>query len=327
MSIRDAMNDIAAGRPGVYDIPEDDYHGDAAPAPSLSAGCAKTLLTASPWHAAAEHPRLAAMLDDLPPRIGDEDEPSRFDVGRAAHAIITGVGGEIARVEANDWRSKAAKEARDEARAAGMTPLLSEQADRVEVLVEAAVAQLVARVGYNPFGKREQNEQSMFWRDGDVWCRARPDAIDYEHRILWDLKTTGMLADPQAWTDTQVRATGIDLRAAHYLHGAKHLIGPGWRYVFAVVEARWPHALSAVELPGSMLDTGEDMRKRAVGLFGRCLASGNWPAWPMGIGGIVRVEERPYHEARWVETRDTKISQFALDASRRAQAPYGVSVR
>lgn len=309
-------------QPGIYDMLDDHYHADPAPAPSLSAGCAKTLLNATPWHAAAGHPRLCNAVPGLPPRIGDDDDPGKFDAGTAAHALITGVGGVIARIDAPDWRSKAAQAARDIARAGGATPLLADQADRVEVLAAAAVAQMTARLGRNPFAHPEHNERSLFWRDGAVWCRCRPDAIDYDHRIVWDLKTTGLLADPQAWTDTQVRATAIDLRAAHYLHGVRRLIGPGWRYVFAVVEARWPHALSIVELPGSMIDTGEDMRARAVDLFGTCLASGNWPAWPMEI---VRPEERPYHEARWVERRDTRVSQQALDAARRAQAPFGAA--
>ena len=72
----------------------------------------------------------------------------------------------------------------------------------------------------------------MLWKIGQTWCRAKPDALDLEHKIAWDLKTTPGYADAQSWTDTQERTGMIGLRAAHYLDGLAHCIGPGWRYRF-----------------------------------------------------------------------------------------------
>lgn len=304
------------GTPGVYDISDDVYFDDPCPAPSLSAGIAKVLLGATPRHAADAHPRLR--LADLPDEEV-EHEP-KFDVGRATHAVVTGKGGRIVEVDARDWRSKAAKEARDQAIADGDTALLSHQAERVRLMARLLDEQLRGdpAIRRNPFADRASNELAMIWREGDVWCRAKPDALDYEHRIIWDLKTTDMLADPDAWSLSQLRATAIDLRAAHYLAGSRALLGPGWRYMFVVAEAKRPHAVSVIELPGATIDTGEDMRRRAVSLWDECLRLDRWPGWPHGIH---RPEAPLYHEAKWLERRDRHPSPAMLAAAMAAQAP------
>lgn len=311
--------------PGVYDLPDDVYHGDPAPEPSLSAGAAKTLLAATPRHAAAEHPRLR--LPDLP---DDEDDgaDAKFDIGTACHALVTGKGGEVVEIVStkkdgtisNSKNTAAWKDQAAAARAAGKTPLSPSEAARVRLMARLLDEQLRADPEFrrNPFANRDNNELAMFWKDGPIWCRAKPDAIEYDHRIIWDLKTTDGLADPDAWTDTQIRATGIDLRAAHYLHGATRLLGAGWRYLFVVVEARRPYAISVIELPGAYLETGEDKRRRASAWWARCCASSEWRSWPQGVN---RPEPKPHHEARWLERRERGPSPAALRAAHAGQAP------
>ena len=304
--------------PGIYDLPDETYFADPCPTPSMSAGNAKRLLQATPRHAADDHPRLR--LDDLPDSDGDESDSGKFDVGSATHAIVTGKGGKIVEVAAKDWRSGPAQEARAAAHAAGNTPLLPKQVRKVLLMADLLDRQLRAdpEIGKNPFADRANNELAMFWRDGQTWFRAKPDAIDYGARIIWDLKTTDGLADPDAWTKTQISATGIDLRAAHYLHGAKRLLGEGWRYVFVVVEARRPHAISVVELPSVVLEMGEDKRYRAATAWTRCLALGRWPGWP---GGIIRPEVPDFIETQWVGRRERHPSAELLRAAYEAQAP------
>ena len=315
---------LTLDQPGIFDISDEVYFADPCPEPSLSASVAKRLLDATPRHAADEHPRLR--LPDLPDE-DDEAEP-KFDVGKACHALVTGKGAEVVEIvgvkkdgspskskNTASWKEQAAA-----ARAAGQTPLSPSEAARVNLMARLLDEQLRSdpEIGRNPFAERANNELAMLWRDGPVWCRAKPDAIDYENRIVWDLKTTDALADPTSWTDTQIRATSIDLRAAHYLHGTSRLIGPGWRYLFVVAEARRPHAISVVELPGIYLETGEDKRQRAVSWWGRCLTAGEWKGWPQGVN---RPEPSPHHEARWLERRDRHPSAAALAAGMAAQAP------
>lgn len=302
--------------PGIYALDDATYHGDPCPAPSLSAGTARTLLASTPRHAADAHPRLR--LAGLPDE--DVEHEPKFDVGRAAHAIMTGKGGAVVVVDADSWRTKAAQEARAAAAANGDTALLPAQAERVNLMCGLIGVQLRndPEINGNPFASRANNELAMIWRDGPIWCRSKPDAIDYDRRIIWDLKTTDMLADPDAWSATQLRATAIDLRAAHYLHGAARLFGAGWRYVFVVAEAKRPHALSVIELPGVALETGEDQRRIASKRWAECIALDQWPGWPAGIH---RPETPAYHEARWLERRDRHPSPTARRAAREMLAP------
>lgn len=315
------MTERVIDQPGVYDL-GDDYYGDPCPLPSMSASDAKTLLDATPAHAAEAHPRLE--VPGLPPEIAEDDdsETRKFRIGLAGHAILMGKGGDIVVVHAKSWQSNAAKADEAAALAAGKIPILAKPAERLFRTIERVKAQLLVdpEIGYDPFVKEEQNELTMIWRDGPVWCRAKPDVIDYDNRILWDPKFGEGLADPDAWVRSNIGAKSgrVDLRAAHYLHGTKQLLGPGWRYVFLLIENKRPHCISAVELPQELLDTGEDQRRKAVRTWGYCLATGDWSGWAPGI----HIAEAPaYHEARWVERRDRQVTRAAIEIAREAQAP------
>ena len=94
---------------GVYTIPLSEYIADPAPCPSLNASTAHTILTESPYHAWIGHPRLN------PNYV--REESSRQEMGSIAHAVlIDGDESKVMVIEADDWRTKAAKEEREVAR-------------------------------------------------------------------------------------------------------------------------------------------------------------------------------------------------------------------
>src|SRR4051812_46738879 len=94
--------------PGIYlDVAANDYHADPCPAPSLTQSVAKILLAKSPLHAWHAHPRLN-------PDYQHNDD-TKFDVGNIAHKMLLGRGKQIEVLEFDDWRTKAAKEAREKA--------------------------------------------------------------------------------------------------------------------------------------------------------------------------------------------------------------------
>src|SRR4051812_34095654 len=107
------------------EIPADAYHRDeVADVPTLSASIATILVTKSPAHAYAAHPKLN-------PNYQRDDDDDKFALGTTSHALLL-EGLEIADVfDFKDWRTDAAKAARAEARAAGRVPLLRPQWDRV----------------------------------------------------------------------------------------------------------------------------------------------------------------------------------------------------
>ena len=103
---------------GIHDgIPAERYHRDPSDRPALTAGTIKTLLAYSPWHAWHNHPRLN-------PEWAPTYE-AKFDLGTAAHALLL-QGEDVAQwIDADDWRTKAARDERDQARKEGKVPLLA----------------------------------------------------------------------------------------------------------------------------------------------------------------------------------------------------------
>src|ERR1700746_297190 len=99
-------------KPGVYpDLPERAYYADElAEEPSLNASVCKLLIKRSPRHAWTEHPKL-----NLDSRAKVD---KNFDVWTCAHEIfLLGNDERVHVVDARDWRTKAAQEVRDRARA------------------------------------------------------------------------------------------------------------------------------------------------------------------------------------------------------------------
>ena len=117
--------------PGVYDLDAAAYHADPCPEPSLSSSIGKLIVGRSPLHAKCAHPRLNP---DYQPR-----ESGKFDLGSTVHKLILGKGAEVVAIEADDWRTKAAKEARDTARGDGKTPMLVGQLERAVLMYEAVL--------------------------------------------------------------------------------------------------------------------------------------------------------------------------------------------
>jgi hypothetical protein len=146
----------------IPDLPEEQYHADPVPGGSLSSGGARTLLEPggpAKFDYGRNHPRASTKA---------------FDLGHAAHTMALGVGAGLVVVDARDWKTKAAQEAKAEAYALGGVPVLSADFQRVAAMVDAIKAHPIAGALILAEGDAEQ---SLFWIDQDtgVWCRARHD--------------------------------------------------------------------------------------------------------------------------------------------------------
>lgn len=264
-------------KPGVYDIPLADYLRDPCPAPSLSSGIANTLLARSPAHAWHKY--------------NDERQEYRRDaaIGTVFHALLLGKGGEYEVIEASDFRTKAAKEARDAALEAGRTPIKAVDFETAEAMETAAVAQLESHEIGNFMRRPGKSEQTIVWREENgIWCRCCVDRLpeDLEAEgAIYDIKTS-TCAHPDVWV-RRVYDSGYDLSAAVYLRGVQKVLGfDDLRYRFVVVEAEPPHGLSVIELAPSALDMAEKKRAAAVALWGECLERQAWPSYPARICAI-----------------------------------------
>jgi hypothetical protein len=245
-------------------------HDEYLAHPALSASGAKLLVQpGGPARFAWErtHPRPAS---------------DAMDLGTAAHMAVLGAGPEIVGVDADSWRTKAAREQRDAIRAAGGVPLLSPDVQRVSAMVTALREHPIASRLLHPDSGRP--EVSLFWHDPEygVDRRARVDWLrtaDTTGRLLLvDYKTTKS-ADPAA-IDRAIGAYGYDLSAAWY---RDLLIGLGLATSVPVLlvfqETEPPYLPHVVELNDVWLSRGYDLVHRALTTYRQCTDTGTWPGY------------------------------------------------
>ena len=254
---------------GIYTISHDEYHRDPCETPSLSSSVAKVLLRQSPAHAAMSHPKLNNNYVNV--------ESSRFDLGTIAHALLLeDDSSRLITIEADDWRTKAAKEARDAARAEGKIPILVKQAAHLLKMVGTARDFLrSSEVGDMTF----QPEQTLAWQEGTTWCRARPDWLSDDHTLILDYKTCDD-ANPEA-AIRQIGRLGFDTQAAFYLRGLQAVSPRSHPAIFAFLfqELEPPYACSLIALGNAYLEIANAKVDRAIKTWAYCLKSGDWHSY------------------------------------------------
>lgn len=282
---------------GIHAIPPDRYHADPCERPSLNATVARILCTQSPIHAWTAHPRLN-------PEYASE-EAEKFDIGTAAHSMLLEGEAAVEVIDANDWRTSAAKEARDTARANGRQPLLVKQWTEVQRMVQAAQIQLEAIVADPPIFANGLAEQTLIWEeDGDVLCRAKLDWLHSSYLAIDDYKTTSRSANPEGWSRT-LFSMGYDVQAAFYLRGLEAVTGSvaTWRWV--VQETAPPYALSVSSLTPAALEIATAKAEYAIRRWRECITSNIWPGYPTEI---CYAELPGWEETRWLEKEEREYA-------------------
>lgn len=244
-------------------IPEADYHSD----PALSQSGAKLLLRS---------PALYRYRRDNPERRDS------FDFGHAAHAKVLGVGLEVVVVNADDWRTKAAREAKEAAHAEGRTPLLARDMAKVDAMAAAIEAHPGARAILRRDG---QAELSLWWdeqaADGStVRCRGRVDwltATNSGDPIAVDYKST-VDASPAAFRKAVVNY-GYDLQDAAYRRGLEAVTGDRPGFVLIAQEKEPPYLVGLYTLTPDYHARGEREWLRAVDLYAVCSQRDEWPGY------------------------------------------------
>ena len=277
------MTDLAKAEQGIHKISMADYLA----LPYLSSGLCNTLLTCSPYHAKFERDN----------RVFDDNEAS--DTGTAIHdALLEGIN-RIVNVDAKDWRTNAAKEAREVARAAGKIPILQHKIPQVQAAVEAAKDYIAGSELAGVFDSGEP-EQTIIWREcislGGVSStvidlKARPDWLTADRSIMLHVKTTKGSAEPESWIRRQLVGIGYDVAAMFYKRGAIALdetpafnrTAQSMNSVFLVIEQNPPYGCSLIALSPAMAEIASAKVERAIRTWAQCKASGKWPCYSAQI--------------------------------------------
>jgi len=219
----------------------------------------KTLATRTPAHYKHDqaHPRTSAA----------------FDLGTVVHSLILEQDESgVAVIDADSWRTKAAKEEGDAARAEGKTPLLIADWRQAVAMRDAVMGHELARAAFTG----HIPEQSIFWEEDGLQLKVRPDAQN--HGIIFDLKTTRD-ANPNTFGKTAADL-GYFQSAALYQDGVELVTGERRPFVFVLAEKTAPYLVSVVELDDDALEYGRLMNDRAKRIYRECVANDHWPGYP-----------------------------------------------
>jgi hypothetical protein len=255
---------------GVYpDLPEDVYHSDPVPGGSLSASGAKKLLPPS-CPARYRHDQLYG-----------QPHKQAFEFGTAAHKVALGTGPRLVIVDAPDWRTKAAKEARDRARFEGHVPLLPAEHAEIQAMAAALRQHPIAGPLLDPAAG--DAEQSLFWQDeqAGIWRRARLDFLPHAtsgRMLITDYKTCDR-ADP-ASIRKAMGNYGYHMSAAQYTDGVRALgLDDDPAFLFVFQEKTPPYLVTVADLGDEDIQAGRDRMAAAAEIWRDCTTSGIWPGY------------------------------------------------
>lgn len=291
------MTDLS---PGVHkSIPSARYHADdLCNEPTLSASVARTLIEQSPAHARVKHPRLNEKFE--------AETKDHFDLGGAAHGVVLRQDNwreEVEVVDADSWRTKAAKKARAKAYDEGRIPLLKDHYERVNEMVGALEANDYTAKAFT----QGTPEVTLIWRDEEtgVLCRCRPDWMPDDPKDPWpDYKTTTDCRS-EVWDRRFCMDHGGLLRAAFYEAGIKATCGVNNTYVqqyYVVQEVAPPYSamLKVMDQKSPLMDIARAMYRAALNSWAGCLADNEWPAY--GLINSVQLREglQRHMEEKWL---------------------------
>jgi hypothetical protein len=261
-------------KPGLYfDMSCEEYFADPCPEPSLSNSGIGVLLHKSPLHFAAQHPRLNGGVEA-------KSATAAMHRGSVVHRLALGAGKDYVIIDAPDFRTTDAKNAKKDAEAAGLCPILAHKFQEAQLQADVIRQHLTDVL----LGEEFLPEVVMAWQietpHGLIWCRAMIDAWCPSLMTAVDLKST-IDASPTAATRRMING-GYDTQDAWYSRGLGHVIGEPGRVNFVTLfcENDPPFASHAVTLDEAWRSSSWDLCEEAAEIFGRCMKADKWPGYP-----------------------------------------------
>jgi hypothetical protein len=267
----------------ILEVTQDEYFADPCEIPSLSQSLAHTLITETPLHAWNTHPRFGAQRGA---------STKATDDGQLIHKLLLGKGTVIDLIAANDFRTKAAQEARDASIAKGRLPILEYRFAEAQATAEILKGKLL-ELGIELNG---MSEVAIEWDEpgefGPVRCRCMMDHVFFDRGKIYDIKKIRS-AHPKTCGKHAVEY-GYDIQHTAYTN-AFTALHPEFAgrvdFVFLFLELDAPHVITPARLDGTLRELGDQRWNRAVTTWERCLRKNHWPAY---VNSIVSIEAPPW---------------------------------
>jgi hypothetical protein len=244
-----------------------------------------------------------ALIDQTPAHVHAEvsgevkaEDSDSMDLGTIVHGCLLTGESNVVLIEAKDWRTAAAREQRDDARAVGLTPLLAHKWSEVQAMVAAARRQLERVELPTPFVGGVA-EQSLYFDLDGVQCRATPDWVSDDHAHIDDLKTVGTSAHPAAFGKA-AWGNGNCFQNAFYRRAVKTVYGVNAEFRWVALETFPPYSLSVVALDPEATEFADAQVDEALRIWALCLERGEWPGYPTRVS---YTEVPAWVKSTWLE--------------------------
>lgn len=257
---------------GLYEISSEEYHGDCCVGPSLSASGCVTIED--------ECPRVFWDGSYLNPDREEEDKKA-FSLGTCAHLIFLEphlIDSKVSVIDADDYRTKAAKEMRDDATKAGLVPVLKSQFQDIKAMRNELMKHHVAGLAF----KNGKPEQTYIWQDEEtgVWCKARPDWVPNSAKYLIDYKTS-TTANPDVFMRNAPKL-GYYQKAAWQIEGIERVTGARpdqfW-FVLQSVSRPYLPTVFRLQADDPMIPLYHAKNAEARRKFAKAVKDGYWPGY------------------------------------------------
>lgn len=281
---------MSAGAPGEVrtaqfrpELSPADYFAEPCPEPALTASGVTTLLSKSPAHFWHAHPALGGATRSK--------ETAASYRGSLVHRLALGKGDDFRVLEFDDFRTKAAKEARDECEADGIIPVLAHKFEEAEAMAEVLRKRIELEMG--GFDYQTEVVITGFW--GGIWRRCMVDVWCPRLNVAIDVKTTADISDARM---TRAFAGGYARQKAWYLDLIDAATGEPGRnlFQFLFVEGEEPFLSRTADMTEAWLTGARSENWRAERLFRRCLDQGDWPG-----PGHFTASPPAWATAQWIE--------------------------
>jgi ATP-dependent exoDNAse (exonuclease V) beta subunit len=290
------------GEAEILDVTEQEYHADPCEVPSLSSSIAKLMVEESPEKAWTAHPRLGGVARRNEPVIEldepDESKPEpkrsskAMDAGKVVHRLLLGRGADFVGVDAKDWRTNAAKEARKAAEAEGKVALLKERLAGLRRAADAIGERLDREFNIRFAGRSEVvvtwRERVFLTDDAEVVCRGMFDHLFLEEATVIDLKTC-YSANPDDCAKA-ISDHGYHIQRGAYTSALRKLV-PAMAghedFINVFAELKPPYAVFPTRMDGNFRKIGDVLWQHAVRRWHECTQSGKWPGYADGQIAVV----------------------------------------
>lgn len=295
--------------PGWNVMPEVVYHADPCESPSLSSSLVSTIIDKTLADAKYQHPRLNP--------DHEAEDSTKFDLGSTAHRLMLGAGADLQVIFADDWRTKDAKQQREDAIAQGKQPVLAKVYDNAVAMVEAARDQLAddhENADAFTTGHGEQvGIASINTASGPVLCRAMMDWRMADAPRIYDYKTFAPGADPDNFVRYLFREAR-DVQDPFYSAVYAEIEGIDWREVefrYVVQSPYAPYVLSVVQLDEQARAFARERMDWAMSSWADALRTGKFGGY---LPRTHYAAAPPFAFTSWQERMLAEQHAAALDA-------------